>query len=408
MPEPVVDLRDPAVLADPVCGYDRVLAESPICWARLPSGEEGWLVTRNEDVRAVLTNPAVRTDPTGLPGQGAQTQEQAFLALGTPPEHLPYLRASMLSLDGPEHTRLRHRISHAFSASRVSELRPRVQQIVDELLDDVEAAPGAGNTPVNLLDVFAYPVATAVVCELVGVPETDWADWWRWGKVLVGEDPAQITPTFGEMVSSCHALVERRRAEPRDDLVSQVIAQGGLTDVDIVALVVFLVLAGHETMAHLLSNGALALMRDPAHRELLRAEPALWPAAVRELVRTDGPVQLARLRYAATDLEVGGVRIAAGDPVQAVLGAANRDPAQFAHPRHADVRWQAEHGRREGSLGFGWGPHFCLGVALAKLEAEVALRGLFERFPAMHPVDEPEWVPLPRARHRVSLHVRLR
>lgn len=402
--EPVVDVRDPAILGDPEGGYDRILAESPVCRARLPNGEEGWLVTRNADVRAVLTDPAVRNDPSGLPGQGAQTQEEAFLALGTPPEHLPYLRASLLSVDGAEHARLRRSISHAFGASRVATLRPRVQQIVDELLDDLESASGT----VNLLDAYAYPLAMAVVCELVGVPETDWADWWRWGKVLVDGDPARITPTLGEIFSFCHALVDRRRADPRDDLLSQVVAQDDLTDVDIVALVVFLVLAGHETMAHLLSNAALALMGDPAQRELLRTEPELWPAAVRELVRTDGPVQLARLRYAATDIVVGGVRINAGDAVQVVLGAANRDPAQFAHPHDADVRWQALHGRREGSVGFGWGPHFCLGVALAKLEAEIALRSLFDRFPGVAPVAEPAWVPLPRGRHRVTLDVRLR
>lgn len=402
--EPVVDVRDPAVLDDPMCGYDRILADSPVCWARLPNGEEGWLVTGSDAVRAVMSDPAVRNDPTGLPGQGAQTQEEAFLALGTPPEHLPYLRASLLSLDGAEHTRLRRSISHAFSASRVATLRPRVQQIVDELLDALGATPG----PVNLIDEYAYPLAMAVVCELVGVPEADWADWWRWGKVLVDGDPARITPTLGEMFAYCHALVDERRAEPREDLLSEVVAQDDLTDVDAVALVVFLVLAGHETMAHMLSNAALALMRDPAQRELLRTEPELWPAAVRELVRTDGPVQLARLRYAATDIEVGGVKISAGDAVQVVLGAANRDPAQFAHPHGADVRWQALHGGREGSVGFGWGPHFCLGVALAKVEAEVALRSLFDRFPGVSPVAEPAWVPLPRGRHRVNLDVRLR
>jgi len=400
-PEPVVDVRDPAVLDDPMRGYDRVLAGSPVCWARLPDGGEGWLVTGSAEVRAVLSDPAVRNDPAGLPGRGAQTQEEAFLALGTPPEHLPYLRASLLSLDGAEHTRLRRSISHAFGATRVATLRPRVQQIVDELLD------GLGETA-NLLDEYAYPLAMAVVCELVGVPEADWADWWRWGKVLVDGDPARITPTLGEMFAYCHALVDRRRAEPQADLLSEVVAHDDLTDVDVVALVVFLVLAGHETMAHMLSNAALALMRDPAQRELLRTEPALWPAAVRELVRTDGPVQLARLRYAATDMVVGDARIRAGDAIQAVLGAANRDPARFAHPHEADIRRQAEHGGREGSVGFGWGPHFCLGVALAKLEAEVALRSLFERFPAVEPVTEPAWVPLPRARHRVDLEVRLR
>ncbi|WP_211247681.1 cytochrome P450 family protein [Cryptosporangium arvum] len=398
-----MDLRDPVVLGDPMRGYDRILAESPVCWARLPSGEEGWLITRNADVRAVLADPAVRNDPTGLPGHGARTQEQAFLDLGTAREHLPYMRASLLSLDGADHARLRHGIRDAFTTARVSERRPRVEQIVARLLDRLDAS----GEPVNLLDEFAYPLATAVVCELVGVPEADWTDWWRWGKVLVGEDPARITPTLGEMFAYCHALVDRRRAEPADDVLSRILAQDGTTDVDAVALVVFLVLAGHETMAHMLSNGALALMRDDEQRELLRAEPDLWPAAVRELVRTDGPVQLARLRYAAEDLVVGGVRIRAGDPIQVVLGAANRDPARFAHPHHLDVRWQHEHGLREGGVGFGWGPHYCLGVALAKLEAEVALRGLFDRFPGMHPVGEPAWVPLPRGRHRVSLDVRL-
>ncbi|MFD5827698.1 cytochrome P450 [Lentzea sp. NPDC060358] len=400
--EPVVDVRDPAVLGDPMGGYDRVLAERPVCWARLPGGQEGWLVTGNAEVRAVLTHSAVRNDPTGLPGQGAQTQEEMFLALGTPPEHLPYLRASLLSLDGAEHARLRRGISHAFSASRVQALRPRVQEIVDGLLD------GLGPATADLLEDYAYPLAMAVVCELVGVPEADWKDWYRWGKVLVDGDPERITPTLGEMFAYCHALVDRRRTDPRADLLSEVVVQDDLTDVDIVALVVFLVLAGHETMAHMLSNAALALMRDPAQRDLLRTEPSLWPAAVRELVRTDGPVQLARLRYAAADFEVGGTKISAGDAVQAVLGAANRDPAQFACPHHADVRHQAEHGGREGSVGFGWGPHFCLGVALAKLEAEIALRSLFDRFPAMAPAAEPAWVPLPRGRHRVALEVTLR
>ncbi|MEV4051988.1 cytochrome P450 [Amycolatopsis sp. NPDC049688] len=402
--DPVVDVRDPAVLADPMGGYDRILAEAPVCWARLPNGEEGWLVTGSDAVRAVLSDPAVRNDPTGLPGPGARTQEETFLALGTPPEHLPYLRASLLSLDGAEHTRLRRSILPAFSASRVATLRPRVQQLVDELLETLGAATGT----VDLLDEYAYPLAMAVVCELVGVPAADRPDWYRWGKVLVEGDPARITPALGEMFAYCHTLVDRRRAEPAEDLLSDVVAQDDLTDVDAVALVVFLVLAGHETMAHMLANAALALMRDPAQRELLRAEPDLWPAAVRELVRTDGPVQLARLRYAATDLEVAGVRIRAGDPVQAVLGAANRDPAQFACPHHADVRRQAEHGGREGSVGFGWGPHFCLGVALAKVEAEVALRSLFDRFPAVRPAGEPAWVPLPRARHRTALEVWLR
>ncbi|MER6800439.1 cytochrome P450, partial [Amycolatopsis mediterranei] len=135
---------------------------------------------------------------------------------------------------------------------------------------------------------------------------------------------------------------------------------------------------------------------------LERAETAgMSPDDIAALIETT-------IRYAATDLEVGGVRIKAGDAVQAVLGAANRDPAQFAHPHAADVRRQAAHGGREGSVGFGWGPHFCLGVALAKLEAEVALRSLFERFPESEPVGDPAWVPLPRARHRVALAVRLR
>ncbi|WNV88969.1 cytochrome P450 [Umezawaea sp. Da 62-37] len=399
-PEPVVDLTDPAVLADPLRGYDRILAETPVCRARLPGGGEAWLITGNADVRAVLAHPAIRNDPAGLPGHGARAQERTLLALGTPEEHLPYLRASLLSLDGAAHTRLRRSIAGAFGAAKVAEMRPRLRRIVHDLLDTL------GGT-VDLLDGFAYPVAMTVVCELVGVDEEDRDAWRRWGKVLVAADPAEVAVTMGEMFASCHALVDRRRADPKDDLISAVVAQDHLGDVEAVALVVFLVLAGHETAAHALSNAALALMRDRAQLDLLLADPELWPAAVRELVRTHGPVQLARLRYAAEDITVGGVLISAGDAVQVVLGAANRDPDQFTHPHEPDIRWQAGQGYAEGHVGFGWGPHFCLGAALARVEGEESLRALFERFPDVHPVGEPAWVPLPRGRHREALDVRL-
>jgi cytochrome P450 len=198
---------------------------------------------------------------------------------------------------------------------------------------------------------------------------------------------------------------------PREYVISGLVAEhedgDRLTDTEIVTMILTLVLAGHETTAHLISNGTLALLRHPDQLDLLRRDPSLWPRAVHELMRFCGPVHITRLRYATEDVELGGVTIHAGDAVQAVLVSANFDPRAYADPERLDVTRHPSQ-RGDGHVGFGHCAHYCLGAALARQEGEVALRALVERFPGLA-LDgaEPEWVPMPGSHRLKSLPVRL-
>jgi cytochrome P450 len=297
-------------------------------------------------------------------------------------------------------------VSRAFTVRRVSELRPRVEQITSELLDRL-------TDPADLLEQFAYPLPITVICELVGVPEADRPHWRRWGAALVSMDPARIPTAVTEMIAHCHDLTDRRRAEPQDDLLTGLTAAvdehgDRLSDTEIVTMLLSLVFAGHETTAHLIANSAYALMTS-AHDQLevLRRDPAGWPAAINELVRTNGMVHIARVRYAAEDMEIGGVAVRQGEAVMPILVTANRDPRVYTDPDHVDVTRRPA-GRGDGHVGFGHGPHYCLGAALARQEGEVALRMLFERYPDIRFAgDEPHWVPMPGARRLTTLPVRL-
>lgn len=213
------------------------------------------------------------------------------------------------------------------------------------------------------------------------------------------------------MVTYPHDLIDRRRARPADDLLTELIRaqdEDGdrLSDVEMVTMVLALVTAGHETTANLIGNGALALLTHPDQLDTLRREPGLWPTAVHELMRWCGPVQIAQLRYATEDVEIGGQAVRAGEAVQAVLVSANHDPREYDGPERLDVTRRPA-GRGDGHLGFGHGVHYCLGAALARQEGEVALRGLFDRFPTMAlEKEEQEWVTVPGMRQPAALPVR--
>lgn len=251
-----------------------------------------------------------------------------------------------------------------------------------------------------------------MICELVGVDVADRPAWRGWGEDLFSMDPQRITSATRAMVDAVYALVALRRAEPRDDLLSGMIeAQEGddrLTHREIATMVVTLVFAGHETTAHLIGNSVQALLTHPDQLALLRADPGLWPGAVHELMRRCGPIQLTRVRYATDDLELGGVTIRRGDAVQPVLVSANLDPRSYPDPDRLDVTRRPA-GRGEGHVGFGHGPHYCLGAALARQEGEVALSALVARFPDLALAGgDPEWVPLPGSRRLARLPVRTR
>jgi cytochrome P450 len=399
------DLMDPALIADPYTGYGRLREQAPVLLGRAMDGSPAWYVTRQDDVRAVLGDPRFVNNATSVPGVEVDSLRDNLVDMvGVPRELAHYITDSILDADGEDHTRLRKLVSRAFTVRRVGALRPRVEVITCRLLD-------ALTDPVDLVERFAYPLPITVISELVGVPETDRPEWREWGATLVAMNKADVPGAVRDMVEHTKALIARRRAAPTDDLISgliQVQDEDGdrLTDDEMVTMVLTLVMAGHETTAHLISNATVALLTHPDQLELLLADPSLWPTAVHELMRWCGPVHIARMRYATEDLEIAGVPIRRGDSVQAVLVSANRDPRVYLDPEQLDVTRRPT-GRGEGHVGFGHGPHYCLGAALARQEAEVALRALFERFPNIALDGEPQWMQAPGMRRLAELRVRL-
>jgi cytochrome P450 len=406
----VPDMMDPALIADPVGGYGRIREEAPAVRGRAPDGSACWFVTRQADVRTVLGDPCFVNKATSVPGVTVDNVRDKLVEMvGIPADLAQYFVDSILDSDGEHHTRLRKLVSRAFTVRRVAALRPRVEEITGELLDRLPGLP----EPVDLVAEFAYPLPITVICELVGVPEADRQAWHHWSTVLMTMDRESIPTVAREMIDNVRRLIARRRAEPADDLLTalvQVQEEDGdrLGADELITMILTLVIAGHETTAHLISNATLALLTHPDQLALLRAEPALWPGAVHELIRWCGPVQLTRIRYAAEDVELSGVTIRRGEAVQAVLVSANLDPREYADPERLDVTRRPA-GRGEGHVGFGHGFHYCLGAALARQEGEVALRALVERYPGLAlAAEEQEWVRVPGMRRLARLPVRLR
>lgn len=405
------DMTSPELIADPYGGYGRLREQAPVLRASFMGVAPTWMVTRYEDVHAVLGDPRFVNNPASVPGvQVPNPVQKVMKAYGLSEEDARYMSSNILSTDAEDHTRLRKLVSRAFTVRRVSELRPRVEAITAGLLDGIAAGP----EPMDLTDRFCYPLPITVICELVGIPEAERPAWRDWGRDLMSMDPARMGSALHAMIEDVKALVGTRRSAPEDDLVSALIRaqdEDGdqLSDVELVTFVVTLVMAGHETTAHLIGNSVPALLGHPDQLALLRARPELWSTAVHELVRWCGTALLTGLRYATEDIELGGVLVKAGESVSPVLVAANYDPRQYGDPDRLDVARQPT-GRGEGHLGFGHGAHYCLGAALARQEAEVALRALFDRFPGLAlavPESELEWQQLPGNRRLAALPVRL-
>ncbi|MGV9775588.1 cytochrome P450 family protein [Streptosporangium sp. NPDC003464] len=382
-----VDLADPELMRDPFGGYSRMREQAPMALGSLPgSATPIWLVTRYDDVKTVLGDPRFANSPASVPGMDVRSvREKELRARGVPPEYARYVLDGMLETDGADHLRLRRLVSRAFTARRVADLRPRVEEIAEDLLDRLGATAEDG--VVDLLEHFAYPLPITVICELVGIPEADRPRWRGWGRALVTMDPGGFGTALRELVAHIEELIGRRRAAPADDLLSGLIRahdEDGdrLGDTEMVTMVLTLVFAGHETTAHLIGNGTAALLAHPDQFDLLRRRPELMPLAVHELMRWCGPVQGTRTRYATEDLEIGGMPVRRGEAVMAVLVGANHDPRVFDDPGRLDITREPD-GRRETHVGFGHGLHYCLGAALARQEAEVAFGALLRRFPGL-------------------------
>ncbi|MDW8212238.1 MAG: cytochrome P450 [Roseiflexaceae bacterium] len=376
--EPLPELWSPAAIENPYPIYDYWRATQPIRW----TGSD-WQMFRYADVQALLRDPRLGADQF-------QVDPQWLAATGLAP--LFETRAKMmLFTDPPDHTRLRTLVHRAFTPRVVESYRPLVQHLVDQLLD---AAAARGE--VELISEFAYPLPVTVIAHMLGVPVDMHDQFRRWSDVLAAfiggttRPEAEVLPmalkAVLEMTDFFLALVAERRRAPRDDLLSA-LAQaedGGdrLSEQELVANSILLLLAGHETTTNLIGNGTLALLRHPDQCALLRNHPELAASAVEELLRYDSPVQMTS-RRALADIDFHGHRIKAGQTVTVFIGAANRDPAQYENPARLDLtRTDVRH------LAFGHGPHYCLGAPLARLEGQVALSTLVRRFPHMRLLDE--------------------
>jgi cytochrome P450 len=389
-----VDLMDPELVRDPFGTYARI--RGPLVRGLIPGAEPLWLATTYEDVKFVLTDSRFVTN---LPG-ALNVTEQLLASVGIPEDYVQYIRPGMFDLDGPDHARLRTLVSHAFTARGVSQLRPRVSTIARQLLDELPIEDGT----VDLLRHFAYPLPITVIGELVGIPEQDRAQWWKWTQVLasgIGPGIGDVVPAMAEYTRE---LISRRRDDPAPDLITELIqARDGdkLTDAEVIAMVLNLVIAGYETTANLVANGVAALLTHPGQLDLLRRRPELMPRAVQELMRFCGPGLGMMPRYASTDVRIGDVLVQQGEAIIPVVAAANRDPMVFWDPDRLDVT--REDNRH---LGFGYGPHHCLGAALARQEAEVAIQALLDRYPRLTLAAVPERGPNPGTWHFAGLLVR--
>lgn len=363
---PEIDLTDPDVMRDPFRAYGRAREQAPLARLLVP-GFPMWAVTRHEEARAMLADPRFELSAASY-----------MRPPGIPADCLRYMR-TMGEMDGPEHARLRRLVAPAFTRRRAAEFRPRIEPIVESLLD---ALPESG--PVDVLRHLALPLPMEVISELVGIPEQDRPRWRQYGAAVAAGRGQEFAEAIPAIMDGAKVAVARRRAEPGDDLISDLLrhqAEDGdrLDDDELVTLVWHLVLAG-QTPTNLIANAVEALLTHPDQLAALRADPAVAPRAVEELMRWCGPQLLAVPRYAREDVEIGGVLISAGAAVTAAIVSVNRDPRVFTDPDRLDISRAAPASTQ---LGFGHGPHFCLGAALGRTQTEVALTALLRRFPGV-------------------------
>ncbi|MDT8909751.1 cytochrome P450 [Amycolatopsis sp. PS_44_ISF1] len=381
-----VDLLSAAVVADPFGWYAR-LREEPLPHTgtlnlgKVMGGPDMWLATRYEDVLTVLTDPRFLTNPPS-DSPLADVRDGVFKAMDFPEDLIPWMANKLNTSDGEDHTRLRKLVSYALTARRVNALRPRVEKITEDLLDEL-ARQSADGSPVDLVEEFCFPLPVTVICELVGIDEADRSAWHDWGNAMATMDGPKIPPALRKCIELSRELMARRRVEPKDDLVTALVqAQaadpGRVTDDEIVGILFSLVTAGHQTTTYLIGNSVLFLLEQQDQLARLKADPSLWAQAVRELQRL-GPLQFTQVRFPSEDVELGGITIPKGVPVAPLLLAANTDPRKFPEPDKLIIDRLSV--TNETHLSFGKGIHRCLGQHLAYQEAEVALHGLFTRFP---------------------------
>ncbi len=362
---------------DPYPLFAEVRDLGPVHPVILADGHEAWLVVGHDEARRALNDTRLSKDMRAALALGGEV-----VAEGLPG---PEFARHMLAVDRPDHTRLRRLVASTFSAHRIEGLRPRIQAIVDDLLDLV--ADRDPESPVDLVGEFAFPLPFTVICELLGVPESERIPLGRGLVAMLVPTPtpadyAQAKGASDAVVAQLRRLVETKNDRPGADLVSDLIAardgEERLDNQELLSTIFQLIVAGHDTTTTFIGNAIVALLDHPRQVEFLQGDPDRIPAAMEELLRFDAPVPHSTFRYAVEEVEIAGRSIPAGAQVIVCLAAANRDRCHFVEPDRLDIsRDQGRH------LAFGHGIHHCLGTQLARLEGQLALSSLIRRFPQL-------------------------
>jgi cytochrome P450 len=362
-------------------------ARGPVHHVVFPHGAKVWLLTRYDDVRNLMSDPRVSKDGRRMNEMfvrhsGLPVEEDEAPSVGFDDE----LSWHMLNSDPPRHTRLRGLVSKAFTLRQMENFRPRIEQLVDGLLDELDGKP-----EVEFVGEFALPVVITIICDLLGIPVEDRDSYRRWAVELVGagQDPAVVEAASKHVISYANSAIDAKRANPGQDMVSALLRGKDdgdrLTQDELVAMIFLFTVAGHVTSMHTISNAVYNLLLHPDQLAKLRADLSLMPAAVDELMRYDSAVAVATFRFTAEEITVGDVVIPAGEILALSLSSAHRDESYYPDPDRLDLDRHPH-----GVLGFGHGPHFCIGQPLAKITTEVALARVITRYPDLRLLAHPQ------------------
>lgn len=369
-------LTSDAYCQDPYPAYRRLLAEAPVFWSE---GWNAWVISSFDDVQTSLRDAKNFSSAGRMPlltGGMAEATRQEMQMLE------PHFTQGLIHTDPPDHTRLRGLVNKAFTSRAVERLRPQIEALVDEMLDQV-----ADRGEMEVVRDLAYPLPATVIALMLGAPPEDRDRFKQWSDDIVALQESDLAPetvrqarhSIEEMKLFLADLLRQRRAKPEDDLLSNLAAveEDGraLTTDELLATCVTLLIAGHETTTSLIASGLLTLLRHPDQLAQLRRDPELIGPAIEEIVRYESPIQR-DFRRVATDIEFGGHPMRAGSLVFQMLGAANRDPKYFSDPDRFDINREK---RRH--LAFGYGIHFCVGAPLARLEGPIAIMAVLRRMP---------------------------
>ena len=352
--------------------YANMREEQPIYPIMHKNGSRSWLITRHEDVLAVLKDPRFTKNYL-------RVADDEYISQLTEVDR--FMTNNLLALDPPDHTRLRALVQKAFSPRLIRAMRPRIQAITDSLLNAVQ-----DQGQMELIADYAFPLPIQVIAELLGIPTEDKEKFRHWSGIVIRphrtkESRLADVPELQAFLAYLADISEQRREDPREDLLSALVqaeeAADRLSEIELYSMLMLLIVAGHETTVNLIGNGVVTLIQYPEQLALLRANPSLIGAAIEELLRYDSPVESSTDRFALEDVTIGGQHIARGDHVLVIIASANRDRASFGEKADDLDIMRAENPH----VAFGHGIHYCLGAALARMEGAIAIGSLLERAP---------------------------